>query len=92
MHNNRAYHAETMVMQEMCNRRRRGVEGAARIATTMDDPPIDFSSVAKGFGMWSSTLITDPAQLAPAIPRGARRSRFGAARAARRALLRTLRR
>jgi acetolactate synthase I/II/III large subunit len=67
MHNNRAYHAETMAMQEMCNRRRRGVESGARIATTLDDPPIDFSGVAKAFGMWSSALITDPAQLAPAI-------------------------
>jgi benzoylformate decarboxylase/acetolactate synthase-1/2/3 large subunit len=69
MHNNRAYHAETMIMQGMANQRRRGEDGSARVATVLDDPPIDFSGMAKSLGVWSSELITSPADLRPALRR-----------------------
>ncbi len=67
MHNNRAYHAETMIMQGMANQRRRGEDGSGRIATVLDDPPIDFSGMAKSMGIWSSELITNPNDLGPAL-------------------------
>jgi acetolactate synthase-1/2/3 large subunit len=67
MHNNRAYHAETMIVQRIANQRRRGVVGSSRIGTVMDDPPIDFGGLAKSLGVWSTKTITEPNDLAPAL-------------------------
>ena len=67
MHNNRAYHAETMIVQRTAAERRRGLDGSSRIGTVMDDPAIDFSGLAKSLGVWSTDTITDPKDLAPAL-------------------------
>ena len=67
MHNNRAYHQELMHVQRMAARRRRGVDGSARIGTTLEDPFIDYATLAKGMGMWSAGPIEDPAKLAPVL-------------------------
>lgn len=70
MHNNRAYQREVMHLQRMGSRRRRGLdEGLAKIGTTIEAPFIDYASVAKGLGIWSTGPIDKPADLAPAIKR-----------------------
>jgi thiamine pyrophosphate-dependent acetolactate synthase large subunit-like protein len=67
MHNNRAYHQELMHVQRMAARRRRGVDGKAKIGTTLEDPFIDYATLAKGMGMWSAGPIEDPAKLAAVL-------------------------
>ncbi len=67
MHNNRAYHQEVMHLQRMAARRQRGVDGHALIGTQLDDPPLDFASIAKGMGVWSAGPITDPDKLGPVL-------------------------
>ena len=67
MHNNRAYHQELMHVQRMAARRKRGVTGSARTGNTLEDPNIDFATVAKGLGMWSAGPIEDPDDLAPVL-------------------------
>jgi thiamine pyrophosphate-dependent acetolactate synthase large subunit-like protein len=67
MHNNRAYHQELMHVQRMAARRRRGVDGSARTGNTLEDPNIDFATVAKGLGMWAAGPIDDPQKLGPVL-------------------------
>jgi acetolactate synthase-1/2/3 large subunit len=68
MHNNRAYHQETMHIQRMSNRHTRGVD-RAHIGTTIDEPAIDYAKLAQSLGVWSAGPITDPKDLAPALVR-----------------------
>ena len=67
MHNNRAYHQELMHLQRMAARRRRGVDGSAKVGNVLEDPFIDFATLAKGMGVWAAGPISDPAQLAPVL-------------------------
>jgi thiamine pyrophosphate-dependent acetolactate synthase large subunit-like protein len=67
MHNNRAYHQELMHLQRMAARRKRGVDGSAKIGNVLEDPFIDFATLAKSMGVWASGPISDPAQLAPVL-------------------------
>ena len=67
MHNNRAYHQELMHVQRMAARRRRGVDGSAKIGTTLEDPFIDYATMAKSMGVWAAGPIEDPAKLAPLL-------------------------
>jgi thiamine pyrophosphate-dependent acetolactate synthase large subunit-like protein len=67
MHNNRAYHQELMHVQRMAARRRRGVSGSARTGNTLENPFIDFATVAKGLGMWSAGPVENPDELAPLL-------------------------
>ncbi|MSO99109.1 MAG: thiamine pyrophosphate-binding protein [Rhodospirillaceae bacterium] len=68
MHNNRAYHQETMHIQRMANRHNRGIE-RAHIGTVIDKPFIDYAMLAKSMGMWAEGPITDPKDLGPALRR-----------------------
>ena len=68
MHNNRAYHQEVMHVQRMGNRRNRGIENA-HIGTTIDNPFVDFVSLAKSMGMTGIGPITNPNDLGPALKR-----------------------
>src|SRR5918999_2070593 len=68
MHNNRAYHQETMHLQRMANRHNRGVE-SAHIGTTIDDPAIDFAALARSMGVYAEGPITNPRDLGPALQR-----------------------
>jgi len=73
MHNNRAYHREVMHLQRMASRRQRGAAGtAARIGNVLEDPFIDFASIAKGFGVYSEGPINNPDELGPALERAAK--------------------
>jgi thiamine pyrophosphate-dependent acetolactate synthase large subunit-like protein len=69
MHNNRAWHQETMHVQRMSSRRDRGPE-RARIGTMLEDPFVDYAAMAKSMGVDAIGPITDPADLEPAIRRG----------------------
>src|SRR5207237_10096373 len=68
MHNNRAYHQEVMHIQRMANRHQRGITNAA-IGTTIEDPNIDYASLARSMGVHGEGPITDPKDLGPAIRR-----------------------
>jgi acetolactate synthase I/II/III large subunit len=68
MHNNRAYHQETMHLQRMGNRHNRGL-GRAGIGTSISEPNIDFAKLAQSMGMAAEGPITDPKDLGPAIQR-----------------------
>lgn len=68
MHNNRAYHQETMHIQRMANRNNRGID-RAHIGTTIDNPFIDYAMLAKSMGMWAEGPITNPNDLGAALKR-----------------------
>jgi thiamine pyrophosphate-dependent acetolactate synthase large subunit-like protein len=68
VHNNRAWHQETMSIQILASRRDRHPE-RGRIGTVMTDPNINYAKVAQGFGVYAERPITDPADLGPAIAR-----------------------
>ena len=77
MHNNRAYHQEIMGIQLMANRHQRGIERAG-IGVRLNDPDINFATIAKGMGVYSEGTITDPADLGPALKRAIARVKAGA--------------
>ncbi|MBV9504068.1 MAG: twin-arginine translocation signal domain-containing protein [Acidobacteriia bacterium] len=66
MHNNRAYHQELMHVQRVANEHQRGVANITA-GLTINDPPIDYASVAKGMGVFSRGPITNPGDLGPAL-------------------------
>ena len=68
MHNNRAYHQETMHLQRMANRHNRGID-RAQIGTTIDDPAIDFAKLAQSLGVHGEGPIADPKDLGPTLSR-----------------------
>jgi len=68
VHNNRAYHQEYMHVQRMAQRNQRGID-RAHIGTTIDNPNIDFATLAKSYGVYSEGPISNPVDLGPAITR-----------------------
>jgi len=68
MHNNRAYHQEVMHIQRMANRHQRGITNAG-IGTRIENPNIDFATIARGMGVHGEGPITDPKDLGPALRR-----------------------
>jgi acetolactate synthase-1/2/3 large subunit len=68
MNNNRAYHQEVMHIQRMANRHQRGIANA-HIGTRLEDPYIDYATVARGLGLHSEGPVTDPKDLGPALRR-----------------------
>jgi acetolactate synthase-1/2/3 large subunit len=68
MHNNRAYHQETMHIQRMANRHNRGITRAG-IGTTLEGPGIDFAKLAQSMGVHAEGPISDPKDLGPALRR-----------------------
>jgi len=66
MHNNRAYHQETMDIYTMAARANRGID-KGHIGTTIRDPNIDYASMAKAYGMYGIGPIENPNDVAPAI-------------------------
>ena len=68
MHNNRAYHQEVMHIQRMANRHQRGITNAG-IGTAIEDPNIDYATIARGMGVHGEGPITDPKDLGPALRR-----------------------
>lgn len=68
MHNNRAWHQEIMLLQQVANRMQRGID-RTHIGTTIRDPFIDFSKMAASMGVYGQGPITDPKDLGAAIKR-----------------------
>jgi len=68
VHNNRAYHEETMHLQRMGNRRNRGVD-RAHIGNEIDHPAIDYAKLAQGLGWYAEGPISNPNELGPALTR-----------------------
>jgi acetolactate synthase-1/2/3 large subunit len=68
MHNNRAYHQEIMHIQRMASWRNRDMT-RAHIGTTIENPNVDFASIARGMGVHAQGPITNPNELGPAIRR-----------------------
>jgi len=72
MHNNRGYHQEVMHVQRLANRRNRvaalGMDRSP-IGTSIENPDIDYASLAKSMGYWSAGPIKDPAELAATLKR-----------------------
>ena len=66
MHNNRGYHQEHMFLEDMAARAGRGVENAG-VGVTLEDPHINYATMAKAYGMYSSGPIENPNDLGPAI-------------------------
>ncbi|MGH9786037.1 MAG: thiamine pyrophosphate-dependent enzyme, partial [Terriglobia bacterium] len=70
MHNNRAYHQETMHLQRLANRHQRGITAASvNTGTTIDNPNINYSQLAQSMGVHGQGPIADPKDLGPALRR-----------------------
>ena len=76
VHNNRAYHAEVMIIQRMCGVRGRG-NANAHIGNVITDPNINYSQMAKAYGMYSEGPIENPKDLASAYQRALAKVRAG---------------
>jgi len=68
VHNNRAWHQETMHLQRMAARREREPEHA-KIGTLIGDPNINYAKTAEALGVHGEGPITQPEQLGPALAR-----------------------
>lgn len=66
VHNNRAWHQETMLVQTVANRRERGID-RVKIGTAITDPNIDYAKMAQSMGVFAIGPVTNPADLGPAI-------------------------
>ena len=66
MHNNRGYHQERMFLQDMASRAGRGIENT-HIGVALNEPNINYATLAKAYGMYSSGPIDNPKDLGPAL-------------------------
>jgi acetolactate synthase I/II/III large subunit len=66
MHNNRGYHQERMFLQDMASRAMRGPENT-HIGVALDNPNINYATMAKAYGMASWGPIENPNDLGPAL-------------------------
>jgi acetolactate synthase I/II/III large subunit len=76
VHNNRAYHAEVMIIQRMSGVRGRGA-GRSHIGNVISDPNINYAEMAKAYGMYSEGPIEHPKDLAGAYQRALAKVRAG---------------
>jgi acetolactate synthase-1/2/3 large subunit len=76
VHNNRAYHAEVMIIQRLCGARGRGAD-RVHLGTTLDNPHINHASLAQSYGVYSEGPIENPNELAGAYRRALERVRKG---------------
>ena len=76
VHNNRAYHAEVMIVQRMCGTRGRGAD-KAHIGSEITDPNISYAKMAEAYGMYNEGPIESPGDLTPALRRALERVRAG---------------
>ncbi|HZF27852.1 MAG TPA: thiamine pyrophosphate-binding protein [Gammaproteobacteria bacterium] len=76
IHNNRAYHAEVMLVQRTAGRRGRG-SGQMDIGTVIREPAPDYAKIAQGYGVYAEGPISDPGALGPAFERALARVRAG---------------
>lgn len=68
VHNNRAWHQETMHLKRMSARRNRGPD-SWHVGTVISEPFVDYAAMARSMGVWAEGPIDDPDELASAISR-----------------------
>jgi acetolactate synthase-1/2/3 large subunit len=76
IHNNRAYHAEVMLVQRTAARRGRGSD-RNHIGNVISDPNPDYAKIAQGYGVYAEGPISNPDELGPAFARALERVRAG---------------
>ncbi len=76
IHNNRAYHAEVMLVQRVAGRRGRGTD-QIHIGNVISDPNPDYAKIAQGYGVYAEGPIDNPNDLGPAFARALARVRAG---------------
>lgn len=76
VHNNRAYHAEVMVVQRMCGARGRSLANA-HIGSVITDPDINYAQMARAYGMHGEGPVDRPGDLAGALGRALASVRSG---------------
>ncbi len=76
VHNNRAYHAEVMLVQRTAGRRGRGTDNC-HIGNVITDPSPNYAKIAEGYGVYSEGPIDNVSDLAPALSRALERVRRG---------------
>jgi thiamine pyrophosphate-dependent acetolactate synthase large subunit-like protein len=76
VHNNRAYHAEVMIIQRTAGVRGRGNENA-HVGNVITDPNINYAQMAKAYGMYSEGPIENPKELTGAYQRALAKVRSG---------------
>jgi acetolactate synthase-1/2/3 large subunit len=70
MHNNRGYHQEVMHVQRLANRRNRVAyngKDAGPYGTRIENPDVDYATLAKSMGVKAFGPIKDPKDLGPAL-------------------------
>lgn len=75
IHNNRAYHAEVMLVQRVAGRRGRGSD-KIHIGNVIKDPAPDYAKIAEGYGIYAES-VQDPNELAATFDRALERVRAG---------------
>jgi acetolactate synthase I/II/III large subunit len=76
MNNNRGYHQELMFVTTMAARANRDIS-RAHIGTKLINPTIDYTSMAKAYGMFGIGPVTDPKDVGPAIKLALERVKAG---------------
>jgi thiamine pyrophosphate-dependent acetolactate synthase large subunit-like protein len=76
INDNRSFFNDEAHQQRVARARKRPVERAG-VGIQIDDPPIDFASLARGYGAVGVGPITDPDQLGPALDRSVKVVRDG---------------
>ncbi len=76
MHNNRAYHAEVMFVQQQASLHNRGAD-RCHIGTKLTNPNIDYAKMAAAYGIYGEGPITDPRDLSAAFKRAIERVKKG---------------
>ncbi len=76
MHNNRGYHQEVMFVEQQASLHNRGAD-RCHIGTKLWDPDIDYTMIAKGYGLYAEGPISDPKDLTAALKRGIERVKKG---------------
>jgi acetolactate synthase-1/2/3 large subunit len=76
VHNNRAYHAEVMLVQRTAARRGRGSD-RCHIGNVIADPNPDYAKIAQGYGVYAEGPVGDPDELGSVFARALERVRAG---------------
>jgi hypothetical protein len=72
MHNNKGYHQEVMHVQRLSNRRVRVANNGkdfGPLGTRIENPDVEYHTLAKSMGWYAEGPISDPKDLGPALKR-----------------------
>ena len=80
IHNNRGYHQEVMHVQRMSNRRNRIANNGkdfGPLGTRIENPNIDYASLAKSMGMQAFGPVNDPSELGATLKKAVQVAKAG---------------